>query len=169
MIARTRLDAVPVSNQGGWNGRAIKFKSKLFVHTLTGSVLHVPYNMGSVFARVQGHIDQAEAHDAHDFIVLSRDLSAWKAEHLFSVSWKVPGEEHLRLSGDFLTKVFEGPYRNIRHWHTAMQDLRIEGASAPERVYFFYTTCPRCAKTYRENYVVGVAGFNITVELEAHG
>jgi len=26
-----------------------------------------------------------------------------------------------------------------------------------ERLYFFYTTCPRCAKHYRKNYVVAVA------------
>jgi hypothetical protein len=26
-----------------------------------------------------------------------------------------------------------------------------------DTMYFFYTTCPRCAKHYGKNYVVGVA------------
>ncbi len=26
-----------------------------------------------------------------------------------------------------------------------------------DTIYFFYTTCPRCAKHYGKNYVVGVA------------
>ena len=27
----------------------------------------------------------------------------------------------------------------------------------PKNIYFFYTTCPKCAKAYGKNYVVGVA------------
>ena len=26
-----------------------------------------------------------------------------------------------------------------------------------DTLYFFYTTCPKCAKAHRKNYVVGVA------------
>jgi hypothetical protein len=26
-----------------------------------------------------------------------------------------------------------------------------------QKLYFFYTTCPKCAKVYGKNYVVGVA------------
>ncbi|WP_455707283.1 hydrolase [Mesorhizobium sp. ORM8.1] len=29
--------------------------------------------------------------------------------------------------------------------------------SEPGDVYFFYTTCPKCAKAYGKNYVVGIA------------
>ena len=27
----------------------------------------------------------------------------------------------------------------------------------PGKIWFFYTTCPKCAKAYGKNYVVGVA------------
>jgi hypothetical protein len=26
-----------------------------------------------------------------------------------------------------------------------------------KRVFFFYTTCPKCARTYGQNYMIGVA------------
>jgi hypothetical protein len=61
------------------------------------------------------------------------------------------------LSGDFVTKVFEGPYREVINWYGEMEDLVREHGGTPGDIYFFYTTCPRCAKAYGENYVVGVA------------
>ena len=112
--------------------------------------------MDRVFRRVQGHIENAGAFDPHNCIVLSRDLSAWQAEHLFSVSNPVLDEEAVTLTGNFLTKVFEGPYRQARVWYDDMKDLARAKGAAPEEVYFFYTTCPKCAKAYGKNYVVGV-------------
>ncbi|TPK60663.1 hypothetical protein FJ930_28385 [Mesorhizobium sp. B2-4-15] len=61
------------------------------------------------------------------------------------------------LNGDFLTKVFEGPFSQAREWHQAMQQMVLTRKAKPGEVYFFYTTCPKCAKAYGKNYVVGVA------------
>ena len=38
-----------------------------------------------------------------------------------------------------------------------MAALARDRGATGEEVYFFYTTCPRCAKAYGRNYVVGVA------------
>ncbi|WP_206535284.1 hydrolase [Mesorhizobium sp. M7A.F.Ca.US.011.01.1.1] len=68
----------------------------------------------------------------------------------------VPGEETTTLSGDFLTKVFQGPYSQARDWHEEMQRIALARHREPRDVYFFYTTCPKCAKVYGRNYVIGV-------------
>lgn len=47
----------------------------------------------------------------------------WKGEHFFSVSKDVPGKEMVRLSGDYLTGVFEGPYRDEPEWEKEMQEF----------------------------------------------
>jgi len=61
------------------------------------------------------------------------------------------------ISGTFLSKVFEGPYRNMRTWIEEMKDfVRSQGKSF-RKLYFFYTTCPKCAKKYGKNYVVVLA------------
>jgi hypothetical protein len=73
------------------------------------------------------------------------------------VSDDVPGEEMVELSGDFVTKVFEGPYHEAEQWHEEMERLVRARGKAPGRVFFFYTTCPKCAAAYGKNYVVGVA------------
>jgi len=119
--------------------------------------MHVPLNMGRVFSRVQGHIEDAEAYDPDNYIVLSRELSAWKAEHLFSISKPVLREEAVTLTGDFITKVFEGPYREAKAWYEEMKDIAHTKGSTSDEVYFFYTTCPKCAKAYGKNYIIGVA------------
>ncbi|MGX8012412.1 hydrolase [Mesorhizobium sp. ORM8.1] len=102
-------------------------------------------------------MDDAGASAEDQYIVLSRDLSAWTSEHLFSVSKAVPEEEMTPLTGDFVTKVFEGAFKQVRGWHEEMLELARQRNPKASDVYFFYTTCPKCAAAYGKNYVVGVA------------
>ena len=147
----------PRFNPEGWDEQELHFKDKHFLRAETRSAMHIPLNMGSVFGRVNEHVEDTGGWDSDNMIVLSRDLSAFKAEHLFSLDRDVPGEDAVTLSGDFVTKVFEGPYREAKDWYTEMEQLVREKGGTPGRIYFFYTTCPKCAKHYGKNYVVGVA------------
>ncbi|MCE8006546.1 hydrolase [Aestuariivita sp.] len=141
----------------GWDAQELHFENKRFLRAITHSAMHIPLDMGRVFSRVHSHIDASGGYDKADIIVLSRDLSAWKAEHLFAVPRDVPDEDMTTLSGDFVSKVFEGPYRETKRWQEQMQDLVRARGKTPSDVYFFFTTCPKCAKAYGKNYVVGVA------------
>lgn len=147
----------PKFNPEGWDGQDLRFQDKPFLRATTRSVMHVPLNMGKVFSRVQEKLDAASAIDMQNVLVLSNDLSNWHAEHLFASDVQIEGEEMVALSGDFVTKVFEGPYRNVKDWHAEMQELVEARGSEPGTVYFFYTTCPKCAKAYGQNYIIGVA------------
>lgn len=147
----------PKFNPEGWDGQELHFENKPFVKATTLSMLHMPVNMGRVFSRVQKHIENADAFDPDNCIILSHHLSPWSSEHFFSVSKPVPDEEMIALSGNYVTKVFEGPYRQAREWYEEMRQIARDRGSEPGYVYFFYTTCPKCAKAYGKNYVVGVA------------
>lgn len=141
----------------GWDGQELHFRDKLFVKARTHSLFHVPLNMGTVFAKTFRAIEGASATSDDNFLVLSRDPSAWIGEHYFAVTREVPGQETVRMSGDFLTKVFEGPYRDAPKWERELEDYVRGQGKTLKRSYFFYTTCPKCAKVYGKNYVVGVA------------
>ena len=147
----------PKFNPEGWDGAEMHFKDMPVLRAVTMSAMHIPLNMGKVFSRVQSHIEQADAYDPAHCIVLSRDPSPWSGEHLFAVTKPVADEEMTTLSGDFITKVFEGPYRKAKDWYDEMKDLVRNRGKTPGEVWFFYTTCPKCAKAYGKNYVVGVA------------
>lgn len=140
----------------GWDEQLLHFDGKAFVRATTRSLAHIPLNMGSVFSRVQAHIEDAGAEDVSQRLVMSRDPSTFAGEHLFAVTRDVPDEEMTRLSGDFLTKCFEGPYSGVRDWYGEMQRTARRKGHEPGDVWFFYTTCPKCAKAYGKNPVVGL-------------
>lgn len=147
----------PRFDPSGWDGRHLHFDNKPFVRARTRSLLHVPVDMGRVFARVQGHIEDAGAQCPDEYLVLSRDLSATQSEHLFSVAGPVADEEMTTLSGDYITRVFEGPYSKAPDWIHEMEVAARAGGYAVGRIYMFYSACPKCACAYGENYVIGVA------------
>lgn len=61
------------------------------------------------------------------------------------------------LKGKYLTKVFEGPYKDAKKWYDAIIDYAKSKGKKAGKVYFFYTTCPKCAKHYGKNYVIALA------------
>lgn len=137
-----------------WDGETFEFKDKLFAKARTRSFLHVPLNMSSVMSRAQAKIDKAEA-SVDDFIILSNEASPWHADHYFAVSKEVPGLETERLTGTFMTKVFEGPFKDAQKWYKELIEYVKSKGKKPLKTYFFYTTCPKCSKVYGKNYVVG--------------
>ncbi len=147
----------PKFKQEGWDEQELCFKEKLFLKAKTRSIFHIPINMGSVYPKTFADIKEANAYNDDNFIVLSYDPSAWTGEHYFSVTKDVPGHEMVEIAGDFLTKVFERPYKNAPKWEREMEDFVKGKGRQVKKTYFFYTTCPKCAKTYGRNYVVAVS------------
>lgn len=140
-----------------WQGVELHFRDKRFVRAEVHEALHIPLDMDRVFTRVDAAMRAAGAFDPQDFIVLSRDTSAWKGEHYFAAAADVPGEDMTRLSGDFMTEVFEGPYAQAGDWARRLQAGAAARGVLDSEVWFYYTTCPKCAKVYGKNYVVGLA------------
>ena len=128
-----------------WDNKEFKFDKKQFVLGHTTSFLYVPLNMGSMMKKVWGEVEKAGAYEEGEFVMLSRDLSPWKAEHYLSVSKKVPGLSNTTISGTFRTRVFEGPFKDAPKWIAEMNS---------DLVYLYYTTCPKCLKVYGKNCVV---------------
>jgi len=155
-VADNETNCCPRFHPEPWDNQELHFDRKPFVKSSTISLFHVPLNMESTFTRTWEAIKNAHA-DNGGFLVLSHDDSAWHAEHLFAVSKEVPGVDMVHLSGDFLTKVFEGPYADARNWSAEMARHVQEKGRRLDTMYFFYTTCPRCAKHYGKNFAVGVA------------
>jgi len=149
----------PRLNPEGWDDQELHFKDKLFVKADSRSIFHIPLNIGSVFETTSSAIEKAGAWPSEQCIILTHDESAWREEHLFAVTNEVPGQEMVRLSGDYITKVFEGPYKDAPKWMKEMEALVAAKGKRSKKVYFFYTTCPKCAKVYGKNYVVAVAEY----------
>ena len=145
----------PQFDPSGWDGQTFVFEGKNFVKAETRSFLYMPLNMTSVISKTWKAIEDADAKDSSESLLLTQDVSPWKANNYFWTTKEVAGQENVKLSGTFKSMVFEGKYRDAKQWYEALKHLgESEGNSSPE-IYFYYTTCPRCAKVYGKNYVVG--------------
>ncbi len=54
-------------------------------------------------------------------------------------------------------QTFEGPYQNMRKWIEEMKAFVTAKDKNVNKLYFYYTTCPKCAKKYGKNYVAILA------------
>lgn len=146
-----------VPNIADWDNRQVEFENKPFIRMHTRSFLFMPLNMSKVMTDLHQTAEKAGAMMPPErAMILSRDLSPWKAEQLYAVSQPIAGADNVSLSGTFLTKVFEGPFSDAKQWHSDMQSLAKTKGKTPKNTYFFYTTCPKCAKHYGKNYTIGL-------------
>ncbi|QQS19590.1 hypothetical protein IPL85_04950 [Candidatus Saccharibacteria bacterium] len=146
-----------VPNVDEWDNKEVVFEDKRFIRMHTRSFLYMPLNMSKVMTEIQRTAEDAGAAMVpNEAMTLSRDVSPWKAEHLYAVTKEVGGADNVVLSGTYITKVFEGPFKNIRNWYNSLQTYVTSQGKIPGDTYFFYTTCPKCAKHYGKNYVIGM-------------
>lgn len=139
-----------------WDETEFTWDSKRFVQDRVTSFLHIPLNFGAVMKRNIKPINDAEAFPG-TVVVLSDENSLWGADVYIEVTKDIQGSNMASISGTFLSKVFEGSYRNMRNWIKEMEAFTESKGKSPQKLYFFYTTCPKCAKKYGKNYVAILA------------
>jgi hypothetical protein len=147
----------PRFNPEPWQGRELHWEGKLFLKDRVRCLWYMPLNFGQIMVRNMGKISEASAFPPEPPIVLSEHPSPWRTDVFLEVAREIPNAEHVQLSGSFLCKVFEGPYRDARVWCRQMTDWVRSKGKAIQRQFMFYTTCPKCAKHYGKNYVVILA------------
>ncbi len=57
----------------------------------------------------------------------------------------------------FLTKVFEGPFKDAGRWAREMKDYVKSKGKESKKMNLYYTTCPSCAKVYGKSHTVILA------------
>jgi hypothetical protein len=149
-------ECCPPFQPEGWEGKELSWQGKPFVKDRVRSLLHVPLNFGTVFRRNLSRIEAAGA-APEEMLVLSEENSLWGADMYIAVTKDVPGARMATLSGTFLAKVFEGPFKDARLWCEQMHQYVKSQGKTVKSMYFYYTTCPKCAKKYGKNYVVLLA------------
>ncbi len=136
-----------------WEDKTIVWQDKLFATDHITSFLHMPLNFGGKMIKNMKLITNAGA-AASGQIALCDEGSLWGSELFIETTKDVPGAKMVKLSGTFITKVFEGPYQNVGKWVGEMMTFVKGKGKEVKKLYFFYTTCPKCAKAYGKNYVV---------------
>lgn len=140
-----------------WDEKTHIWEDKLFIKDSVRLLFHqpLPSKVAKMTERMwQMAQDAGATPDIKDFLMLAHDPSPWKGEFYIAVTKEVPGIENVRLSGEFLSKVFDGPYNAVPKWVKEMNEYLTEQGKPAKKYYFYFTTCPRCAKVYGHNYAV---------------
>ncbi|HUT21806.1 MAG TPA: hydrolase [Candidatus Bipolaricaulota bacterium] len=140
-------------NPEPWDNKEIVWENKIFVKDHVTSFFHIPLNMGKKIIKNMALIEKAGAKSSYQ-LMLTDEKSLWGADIYIDVAKEVPEAQMAKLSGTFLTKVFEGPYQNAGKWAMEMKEYVKSENKELKKLYFSYTTCPACAKAYGKNYVV---------------
>jgi len=156
-ITSSETNCCPKFDPTPWDNQEIIFENLPFVKATTFNFMHIPLTMGSMMKKTWQKITDAQADSKDRWLLLSYDPSPWKGEHYFLVTKDVPNAENVALSGKFMTKVFEGPFKDSKKWVDQTIEYVKSTGNDLKKLYFFYTTCPKCAKYYGKNYVVAFA------------
>ena len=143
----------PPFDPAQWDEKEIVWTNKLFVRDQIASFLHIPLTLNGK-VKQNGKLIMKAGAEIPEYIMLVDENSKWGADIYIEVAKDVPRAKMIVLSGTFLTKVFEGPYKNIGIWAKDMDDYVKYKGKTVRQLFYFYTTCPKCAKVYGKNYVV---------------
>ena len=149
-------ECCPKFNPKPWNEKTFIWKNKKFIKGRVFTIFYIPINFGSVITRLMKKIDSANAKFV-DNLTLSDHTSKWNMNLLLAVDKEIPGLENVIISGKFLSKVYEGPFKDTGKWCEDFKEYIKKKGYNVKKQYMRYTTCPKCAKKYGKNYVVIIA------------
>lgn len=157
-LAETKYDNLLTNccaklDPGQWENREWVWKEKPFLRDHMRAFFHVPLNFGAVMGRDQAAVERAEAWPPEP-LWLTDEVSPWGSDLYVAVDRDVPGARIERISGRFITKIFAGPFHNVGLWIDEAKSFVVGRGLSVEKFYFYYATCPSCAKKLGANQVV---------------
>lgn len=156
-VQHKQTDCCAEFDPATWDGKVTTWKDKRFIKDSIPQFLHMPFP--PMFARKMTRMWEEAQHagaapEIGDFLFLTYDPSPWKSELYLAVNKEVPNADNVTLSGEFVSKVFDGPYNAVPEWIKEMDGYLASQGKTAKRYYFYFTTCPKCAKNYGHNYAV---------------
>jgi len=142
-----RFDPAP------WDDKIHTWENKKFIRDSVFTVYFMPVNFGKVMKRLDKKVKK-EGATIPDFLCLSDHTSRWNMDVYLAVDKEIPGCENTTLSGRFYSKVYEGSFKDTGKWCKDFEDITKSKGFIIKKWFMWYTTCPKCAKKYGENYVV---------------
>jgi hypothetical protein len=151
---KSETGCCPRFNPEPWEHKEFRWDNKLFIKDRVRCFFFIPLNFGRVIYKNLALMEKAGAVTPEPPLVLSDHTSKWNMDIYIEVPKEMPGANMARLSGSYMTKVFEGPFKDTKQWCDQMTEWVQSKGKTIKREFMHYTTCPKCAKHYGKNYVV---------------
>jgi hypothetical protein len=140
----------PKFDQAKWDTKTFNWDKKPFIKETIPTFFHIPFPpmIGKKMRKMFGLATKAGAiiPDTTNALVLFRDPSAFRSEIYFSVTSDVEGANNTAISGNFVARVFDGPYNAIPRFIIEMNNYLSEQGKKAKDYYVHYAYCPKCVK-----------------------
>ena len=141
-----------------WDKQILSWDNKKFIRDSLPTFFHIPCSstVGKKITRMWTAIEKfgAAAPNKEDTLILFRDPSAFKSEIYISTEKDVPAEENVTISGNFVSRVFDGEYNAIPKFIKEMNEYLSQMGKTAKDYYVHYAYCPKCAKKFGHNYTI---------------
>jgi len=158
-------ECCPKFNPKKWDEKNFKWKDKPFIKDSIPQIFHIPifpHMIGTKITKMWNLANGAKkvSSKKDEVLILFYDPSPFKSELFLSVTGKVPNAENVKISGEFISKVFDGAYQDIPKFIKQMEGFLSKKGKTSEKYYIHYAYCPKCAKKYGNNYMILFAKVN---------
>jgi len=152
----TENQCCPKFNPEPWDKKIFEWENKKFIKEKVFTLFYIPINFGKAMVKLNNLIEKSDA-KSPDWLCLSEHTSKWNMNVYLASDKEVVNANNVSISGKFLTKVYEGDFKETGKWSDDFKGFAKEKEVKIKKLYMWYTTCPKCAKKYGKNYVVIVA------------
>jgi hypothetical protein len=143
-----------------WDEQEHEWRDKQFIKSSLPQFFHFPLpgTYGKTIGKLWKMAEETNAAPPmEDFLLLAYDPSPWKSDIYLNVIKDVPGADNVRLSGKFISKVFDGPFNKVPQYIRDMDIYLANRHMLALKYYIYFASCPKCAKKYGHNYIVAFA------------
>jgi len=141
-----------------WHDTVKEWNNKLFIKDKVQTFFYIPINFGKVMTRLDKKIRESNV-ECVDYLCLSEHTSAWNMNLYLAVDKDIANAEKVYFSGKYYCAVYEGSFNNTGSWAKDFEKNAEAKGYKIKKTYFWYTTCPKCAKKFGKNYVVILGAF----------
>jgi hypothetical protein len=154
--AKGTEECCPPFDPEKWDTKSFGWSNKKFIRDKVFTFFYMPVGFGKVMKRMDEKVRKAGA-TMEDNLCLSDHTSKWNMDVYLAVDREVPGEDSCALSGNFVSKVYEGDFNQTEKWCKDFESYAKTKNLKIDKLYMWYTTCPKCAKKYGKNNVAIIA------------
>jgi hypothetical protein len=136
-----------------WDNKFFEWENKNFIKDKVCTFFYMPCNFGNAMRRLDKKMTNSGA-SSPDWLCLSEHSSMWNMNLLLATDKEIDDTENIKISGKMFSKVYEGHFKDTGKWMKDFKNtIQTKGIKA-EKMFMWYTTCPKCAKKYGKNFVV---------------
>ena len=111
----TQQECCPRFEPEPWDEKRFQWDKKQFIRGKVFTFFYMPVNFGWVMRRLASMVEQAGA-SVQKSLCLSDHTSKWNMDVLLEVDREIPGADNIVLSGEFMSKVYEGDFKDTGIW-----------------------------------------------------